>query len=99
MIRRPPRSTLFPYTTLFRSRGLLIFAVGVCYPIVALCLIQQIGKLARVYIQVVGKICDAPEAESLGNFFGGFGLLKKLDKLAPALYIHVIGKLFEVSEA
>src|SRR2546422_10476152 len=25
MIRRPPRSTLFPYTTLFRSRRLLIF--------------------------------------------------------------------------
>src|SRR3712207_7734369 len=24
MIRRPPRSTLFPYTTLFRSRGLRI---------------------------------------------------------------------------
>src|SRR5947209_9961532 len=23
MIRQPPRSTLFPYTTLFRSRGLL----------------------------------------------------------------------------
>src|SRR3712207_7774509 len=23
MIRRPPRSTLFPYTTLFRSRGYL----------------------------------------------------------------------------
>src|SRR3712207_3155886 len=27
MIRRPPRSTLFPYTTLFRSRGDLIAAV------------------------------------------------------------------------
>src|SRR5437016_10803370 len=26
MIRRPPRSTLFPYTTLFRSFGLLIAA-------------------------------------------------------------------------
>src|SRR3712207_8187059 len=26
MIRRPPRSTLFPYTTLFRSIGLIIFA-------------------------------------------------------------------------
>src|SRR3712207_8390329 len=25
MIRRPPRSTLFPYTTLFRSSGLLRF--------------------------------------------------------------------------
>src|SRR5690242_6600996 len=28
MIRRPPRSTLFPYTTLFRSRRLLRLAVG-----------------------------------------------------------------------
>src|SRR2546427_12356560 len=26
MIRRPPRSTLFPYTTLFRSAGLRAFA-------------------------------------------------------------------------
>src|SRR2546430_13382513 len=25
MIRRPPRSTLFPYTTLFRSRALTVF--------------------------------------------------------------------------
>src|SRR3712207_7523770 len=25
MIRRPPRSTLFPYTTLFRSRRLYVF--------------------------------------------------------------------------
>src|SRR3712207_7764695 len=24
MIRRPPRSTLFPYTTLFRSSGILV---------------------------------------------------------------------------
>src|SRR2546430_9870360 len=29
MIRRPPRSTLFPYTTLFRSRGELSFALAV----------------------------------------------------------------------
>src|SRR2546426_3995502 len=28
MIRRPPRSTLFPYTTLFRSRT----AVNICLP-------------------------------------------------------------------
>src|SRR5262245_65268965 len=26
MIRRPPRSTLFPYTTLFRSSGLICLA-------------------------------------------------------------------------
>src|SRR3712207_8018231 len=27
MIRRPPRSTLFPYTTLFRSLGALLLAL------------------------------------------------------------------------
>src|SRR2546427_1946837 len=27
MIRRPPRSTLFPYTTLFRSHGASLFMV------------------------------------------------------------------------
>src|SRR5256885_5515577 len=30
MIRRPPRSTLFPYTTLFRSSIAGIFAAGDC---------------------------------------------------------------------
>src|SRR3712207_7197850 len=28
MIRRPPRSTLFPYTTLFRSEGLALACEG-----------------------------------------------------------------------
>src|SRR2546427_5109494 len=28
MIRRPPRSTLFPYTTLFRSHGIHAVAAG-----------------------------------------------------------------------
>src|SRR5256885_9385840 len=28
MIRRPPRSTLFPYTTLFRSRDTLVARLG-----------------------------------------------------------------------
>src|SRR5258708_18556571 len=28
MIRRPPRSTLFPYTTLFRSNGRLAFVAA-----------------------------------------------------------------------
>src|SRR3712207_7708372 len=44
MIRRPPRSTLFPYTTLFRSRViqegtkpyLLTFLAGVCIGLAAL---------------------------------------------------------------
>src|SRR2546422_1107997 len=32
MIRRPPRSTLFPYTTLFRSRGAKACGLAI-YPI------------------------------------------------------------------
>src|SRR5256885_11382331 len=34
MIRRPPRSTLFPYTTLFRSFGLLS-VLGLCFSILS----------------------------------------------------------------
>src|SRR3712207_8124167 len=30
MIRRPPRSTLFPYTTLFRSQGCVCFGSPRC---------------------------------------------------------------------
>src|SRR2546422_10426496 len=38
MIRRPPRSTLFPYTTLFRSPGLLTLAalLALLLPLLAL---------------------------------------------------------------
>src|SRR3712207_8915795 len=32
MIRRPPRSTLFPYTTLFRSQNNVIATVPMIYP-------------------------------------------------------------------
>src|SRR3712207_7729134 len=35
MIRRPPRSTLFPYTTLFRSARVEIAAIKVAVPEVA----------------------------------------------------------------
>src|SRR2546427_8100425 len=35
MIRRPPRSTLFPYTTLFRSSaGRHVTAASLCFPFV-----------------------------------------------------------------
>src|SRR2546430_7902316 len=37
MIRRPPRSTLFPYTTLFRSHGAILLGTG----------IPQLDPLAR----------------------------------------------------
>src|SRR3712207_8715642 len=35
MIRRPPRSTLFPYTTLFRSLALIFAVLGTVLPWIA----------------------------------------------------------------
>src|SRR3712207_6956201 len=35
MIRRPPRSTLFPYTTLFRSRWWRLFVFAASLPLLA----------------------------------------------------------------
>src|SRR2546427_7124328 len=46
MIRRPPRSTLFPYTTLFRSVGGLI---KLSSPGPALFRQQRVGKNERLF--------------------------------------------------
>src|SRR3712207_8273697 len=43
MIRRPPRSTLFPYTTLFRSEGTKLFLKG------ERCLTDKCGVERRQY--------------------------------------------------
>src|SRR5256885_14426095 len=58
MIRRPPRSTLFPYTTLFRSGvgdGLDLRhpAGGVFHPGIALVLSQQLLSFEVVFGQLV----------------------------------------------
>src|SRR3712207_7046964 len=49
MIRRPPRSTLFPYTTLFRSRG----QAEVPLPVVRLLLGVSGGIAAYKALEVV----------------------------------------------
>src|SRR2546430_8945758 len=45
MIRRPPRSTLFPYTTLFRSGGVL---PGACWARVVSMNTKLLGGFAHV---------------------------------------------------
>src|SRR5256886_13540090 len=44
MIRRPPRSTLFPYTTLFRSIGAIISVV------------QLLRRASRPHVAFLGRI-------------------------------------------
>src|SRR3712207_8348004 len=47
MIRRPPRSTLFPYTTLFRSRGRELLRLRVpVLPVPDRCRLRRGGDLA-----------------------------------------------------
>jgi len=45
MIRRPPRSTLFPYTTLFRSRYLYMLGLGLVLIAVVLLLPGGLASL------------------------------------------------------
>src|SRR5688572_31644296 len=45
MLRRPPRSTLFPYTTLFRSDNLILLEEGL-----------ELVENGRQYITPIGRI-------------------------------------------
>src|SRR5258707_10718044 len=57
MIRRPPRSTLFPYTTLFRSFGgdanWTSFAIGAA-TLGTILLLKRFERVPAVLIAVVG---------------------------------------------
>src|SRR2546427_8528375 len=55
MIRRPPRSTLFPYTTLFRSVGVQdpdALRRGV---VEQQALVVVVGRHGRIAVEVVGR--------------------------------------------
>src|SRR5256885_3585517 len=71
MIRRPPRSTLFPYTTLFRSvLGAISFTVGQ-YGIGSL---KQLGMLVLLFY--VAVIFFVFVVLGLVMRFSGFSLIK-----------------------
>src|SRR5690606_41359687 len=63
LIRRPPRSTLFPYTTLFRSVFELVF--GVIHPFVH----NQKSSLSTHRVQLPYLICNK-YLYSFLDFFG-----------------------------
>src|SRR5690349_24028528 len=53
MIRRPPRSTLFPYTTLFRS----LIRSGISFG-------ETAEILKTVFVEVAGRDFDLPERKT-----------------------------------
>src|SRR5256884_8410627 len=68
MIRRPPRSTLFPYTTLFRSPDASRQLVPLHMPAVVWQrgVIKEVGADDPVHLQVLEMVGDALE-EALAN--------------------------------
>src|SRR2546426_7047215 len=59
MIRRPPRSTLFPYTTLFRSTAPQAAAVGIA--LVALLVSLRLGPVSGAGTPAAGTRPDRGE--------------------------------------
>src|SRR5256885_7249052 len=72
MIRRPPRSTLFPYTTLFRS--------GNCFPkqlqtfrrfpgpVQVLCYSQHVTRLSKLHLHVSSlHVCSDRKSTRLNS--------------------------------
>src|SRR5688572_32754045 len=62
MIRRPPRSTLFPYTTLFRSAGIwalvLKFWYGVSFILTPLPIIAVVMLAIGVQFLLMGLLAE-----------------------------------------
>src|SRR3712207_7361941 len=59
MIRRPPRSTLFPYTTLFRSR---VLTIDVALPAAKY---AQGPQMTAFYDQLLSRVGALPGVESV----------------------------------
>src|SRR5256885_12081411 len=76
MIRRPPRSTLFPYTTLFRSVYLLIAALVAVYVV--------LGVLYESYIHPVTILSTLPSA-GIGALLAPMLAGKDLDRKSTRL--------------
>src|SRR2546430_7540642 len=75
MIRRPPRSTLFPYTTLFRSEVILTLARDMGVNLAGIEIIlnmrekmmemeQQMGEFAQVVQQELSRVARSEEHTS-----------------------------------
>src|SRR2546430_9266722 len=100
MIRRPPRSTLFPYTTLFRSSGFsgvsrLCRAVASCDPCVACRVLQAVKSrlISQAHFNRDRSEEHTSELQSQSNLVCRL-LLEKKKKTSAARYRHTGAPLF-----
>src|SRR3712207_7653882 len=71
MIRRPPRSTLFPYTTLFRSKALVVTVDRS----------QAVPQQVQLVLQSEGGSEAAPRHGQLASLSGAVGEDRKSTRL------------------
>src|SRR5256885_17150909 len=78
MIRRPPRSTLFPYTTLFRTRHAVALDEGRDLTTrLDLARTDEIGVLARELDRMVARVAESRTQLVDQSFQAGFAELAK----------------------
>src|SRR3712207_7589054 len=80
MIRRPPRSTLFPYTTLFRSLGV---RPGVEMRDAHLRILQREAPTAPAVSPSTGRSIPAQLPADVTGFAGREAQIEALDALVP----------------
>src|SRR2546426_12348158 len=99
MIRRPPRSTLFPYTTLFRSRAMvaLVERGDVIDPVTLRDELQRRGDLDRAGgMEYLGGLIDvvptAANVEYHAKIVRDKAVLRRLIEAATAIIQDEIGR-------
>src|SRR2546427_4866487 len=83
MIRRPPRSTLFPYTTLFRSAVTSIFVATINIRLPNLSAVISMGG---VFILLIRSEEHTSELQSQSNLVCRLLLEKKKTKVLAMMY-------------
>src|SRR5256885_17138970 len=73
MIRRPPRSTLFPYTTLFRSRLLTFGAMSLRTKFFAMTYDRQMAKTEKAGLRAFRERLLAGASGDVLEIGGGTG--------------------------
>src|SRR3712207_7843579 len=74
MIRRPPRSTLFPYTTLFRSGGNIFRGVS-----------ESAGNMDRAAADYIGMLATVMNAVVLQDALEKTGVHTRVDRKSTRL--------------
>src|SRR5256885_9022295 len=84
MIRRPPRSTLFPYTTLFRSDATAVFIIVPVDDVVTTVLNGPVTAVDFENLMRAGLL-GGPTGDAVGNVQSAFSSLFLRDRKSTRL--------------